>query len=90
MNSKKMIEFIEKSPSVFHAVKNVCSLLEQNGFVRLSEKDRWHLKPGKYFVTRNSSSVISFVIPKENFSGFLITSSHSDSPCFKGKSGNSF
>lgn len=85
MNSKKMIEFIEKSPSVFHAVKNVCINLKENGFVQLSEKDRWNLKPGKYFVTRNSSSVISFVIPKENFSGFLISSSHSDSPCFKVK-----
>ena len=54
MNSKKMIEFIEKSPSVFHAVKNVCINLKENGFVQLSEKDRWNLKPGKYFVDRKS------------------------------------
>lgn len=83
MSCKKMIGFIERSPSVFHAVKNVCTLLEENGFVRLHEKDKWNLKPGKYFTTRNSSSVVSFEIPKGDFSGFLIASSHSDSPCFK-------
>ena len=37
MNSKKMIEFIEKSPSVFHAVKNVCINLKENGFDALTE-----------------------------------------------------
>lgn len=78
-----LLSFIEKSPSAFHAIKNIADELESNGFVRLSEKEPWQISAGKYFVTRNNSSIISFIIPKSDFSSFRITASHSDSPCFK-------
>ena len=38
---------------------------------------------GKYFVTRNRSSVIALTIPQAGFAPFQIVSSHSDSPTFK-------
>lgn len=82
--AQSVLDFIKKSPSCFHAIKNLSDELKQNGFTELSEKNRWNLSENqKYFVTRNNSSIIAFSIPKRDFSGFKITASHSDSPSFK-------
>lgn len=80
-----LIEFIEKSPSAFHVVANFTDMLEDAGFEQLDEKQRWTIKPqGKYYVTRNASSLIAFCMPQEkDFAGFNIASAHSDSPSFK-------
>lgn len=92
--AQSMLEFIEKSPTCFHAVANLKKELVQNGFAELKEAENWKLAKGKgYFVTRNDSSVIAFSIPEGNdadeeaagIKGFHIVASHSDSPCFKVK-----
>ena len=44
--SKDMMSFIEKSPTAFHVTVNFMDLLDDAGFVRLNERDRWHLIPG--------------------------------------------
>jgi aspartyl aminopeptidase len=81
----ELTDFIEKSPTSFHAVKNISDELSKNGFTELFEADKWELEiGGKYFVTRNQSSVIAFKIPN-NPKSFMIAASHSDSPCFKVK-----
>lgn len=80
----KLFEYIEKSPTAFHAVENTASILENNGYERLCEGEKWSLKEGKgYFVTRNGSSLIAFKIPSKDFRGFMMTAAHSDSPSFK-------
>lgn len=79
----RMLEFIDKSPTCFHVIDNLKKKLTQAGFTELRESEKWKLKPGKYFVTRNDSSIISFRIPKKNFKGFYMIASHSDSPSFK-------
>ena len=77
-------DFIKRSPSAFHAAKTVASLLDASGYTKLSENQPWTIVPGgKYYVTRNNSSVIAFAIPETGFAHFQIVSSHSDSPCFK-------
>ncbi|MCD8179927.1 MAG: M18 family aminopeptidase [Firmicutes bacterium] len=85
-NTNKLIKFIEKSTDCYHTVKTVSDMLEKDGFTRLSESDEWNLRcGGRYYVTRNSSSVIAFKIPR--FGGaFMICASHTDSPSFKLKS----
>lgn len=84
--SEKLLAFIEKSPSSFHAVYNMKQELLENGFEELKENQKWNLRQGgNYFVTRNNSSIIAFRIPKAEFTGFHIMASHSDSPCFKVK-----
>lgn len=78
------LDFIQKSPSAFHAVRTLCCALDADGYVPLSETQPWNLAPGgKYYVTRNLSSVIAFAVPKTGFAHFQIVSSHSDSPTFK-------
>ncbi len=79
-----LLDFIKKSPSPFHAVKNVAEQLKAAGVMSLSEGEVWNLQAGKsYFVTRNDSSLIAFSLPKEKFTSFSICASHSDSPSFK-------
>ncbi len=82
--NKKLFDFIAKSPTPFHAVKNAKELLSEKGYTELSESEKWNLEKGKgYFVTRNGSSLISFRVPEKDFPGFMMTASHCDSPCFK-------
>lgn len=81
--TQRMLDFIDESPSCFHVINNLRKRLTEEGFTELNEKDTWKLAPGKFFVTRNNSSIISFNIPKKDFYGFNMMASHSDSPSFK-------
>ena len=79
----QLIDFISKCPSVYHRADAISKELEQNGFTRLYENEKWSLEKGRgYFTVRNSSSVIAFFVP-ENLTGFNIVASHLDSPTFK-------
>ena len=83
-SSKKLLKFIEESPTCFHAVANLAEMLKKAGFSELKETDKYKVtKGGKYFVTRNDSSILAFVVPKTKVNGYHITAAHSDSPCFK-------
>ena len=80
---ENMLEFIDKSPSPFHTVDNLARVLTEAGFTRLYEDERWQIKEGgKYFVIKNSSSIIAFE-KGEDGSPFMICASHSDSPSFR-------
>lgn len=82
--SKQLIEFIDKSPTCFHAVKTMSDILKKEGFTELREDQKWHIeKGGRYFVARNGSSLIAFTIPEQDMKGMRIMASHSDSPTFK-------
>ena len=80
-----MLEFIDNSPTAFHAVKNCKDLLIENGFSELCEGERWEYREGgKYFVVSNGSSIIAFV-KGESSAPFMICATHSDFPLFKVK-----
>lgn len=82
--AEKILELIDKSPTAFHVVENAKAILDSQGFTGLKESDVWNLAAGgKYYVTRNDSSIIAFQIPKKDYAGFRIIASHSDSPCPK-------
>lgn len=81
-----LLTFIDQSPSPFHAVDTIAKTLSAAGYARLSESSPWQLAPGgKYFVTRNGSSLLAFRIPRADFTGFLFSASHSDAPTFRVK-----
>ena len=87
-STKKLLQFIEESPTAFHAVESISGRLTDAGFHELHEGDAWDLIPGEgYYVTRNQSSVLAFRIPTAKANNFLISASHTDSPMFKVKSG---
>lgn len=82
--AKEMLDFIEKSPTCFHAAANMKEMLSEAGFLELRETQEWQPAAGKgYFVTRNDSAVIAFRLPEGEAKGFHITAAHSDSPTFK-------
>ena len=81
-----LLTFIDQSPSPFHAVDTIAKTLSAAGYARLSESSPWQLASGgKYFVTRNGSSLLAFRIPRADFTGFLFSASHSDAPTFRVK-----
>lgn len=82
--SREMMKFIQDHPSCYHVAEGLAQMLEQNGFHRLYENERWDLKRGeKYYVLRNGSSLTGFRLPKKEPENFQIVASHSDSPSFK-------
>lgn len=81
-----LFEFLDNSPTPFHACENSVQILMKNHYQQLSEADNWgQLKPGKYLLTRNDSSLIAFQISTEPLaqSGMNIIGAHTDSPCLK-------
>ena len=83
--SKELMDFIKDSPTAFHVVKNFSTMLEKAGFIKLNERNKWKIEQGgKYYVTRNDSSIIAFQVPDNmDFYNFQIAAAHSDSPAFK-------
>lgn len=86
--SKELVQFIQDSPSMFHSVHTAAKYLEDAGFTYLKEGEAWKLNQGgKYFTTRNGSSLIGFTIGKElDDYHFQMSAAHSDSPTYKIKS----
>lgn len=84
--NKELMSFLDKSPTAFHAISSIKKKLVASGYFELVESEKWELtEGGKYFVTRNDSSIIAFRVPSFNFIGFMIGAAHSDSPAFKVK-----
>ena len=82
-----LLEYLQQSPTPFHATANMATILANSGFSELIEADAWKLKPGKYFVTRNQSSIVAFVLGEKNpaETGIRMSGAHTDSPCLKVK-----
>lgn len=81
--AQDLLNFIDVSPSPWHAVNTVENLLTKAGFTALNEAHAWRLETGKsYFVTRGGASIIAFTIGKQALAdtGFRIVGAHTDSP----------
>ena len=78
---RKIAEFLDNSVTAFGAVKSIKEELINNGYKELDGKI---IKGGKYFVTRNDSSIIAFNVGNTfNNPGLMIAASHTDCPSFK-------
>jgi len=81
-----LLNFIDESPSAFHAVKSIENKLLSFDFKALKETDKWSLKPsGRYYIIRDDSSIICFVLGKKPLieTGYRILGAHTDSPGLK-------
>jgi len=81
-----LLDFIDQSPSPWHAVATVEAAIQAAQFTRLDETAKWSLQAGgRYYVVRDDSSIVLFVLgnkaPAE--SGFMIVGAHTDSPGFR-------
>ena len=82
--------FVNSCPSPFHAVATCETWLHSEGFERIRESEDWRSKlkkGGKYYFTRNHSTVVAFAVGEqyEVGNGFNIIAAHTDSPCLKVK-----
>ena len=82
---KKLLGFLHKSPTPFHVVSCIAETLQEQDFAELKEVDKWDIKPGKYFVRRNGSSIIAFQLGKRPLeeTGLRMVGAHTDSPGLK-------
>lgn len=71
----------------FHAVRSSIERFEAAGFNEIKERDSWsNLQPGgKYYLTRNASSIVAFSIGKKWKSGnpIAMIGAHTDSPTLR-------
>ena len=82
--NRQLLDFLDRSPSCYHAVANLAELLDGAGYTRLQEFQPWQLnRGGKYYVTRGDSSILAFRLPQGKAVGFQMAAAHSDSPTFK-------
>lgn len=80
----ELCDFISRATTPFHAVAQLSRHLEAGGFTRLGEDGVRDLQPGgRYFVTRNDSSIIAFICGRESppIEGMRMVGAHTDSPC---------
>ncbi|MCW2661234.1 MAG: aminopeptidase [Mycobacterium sp.] len=77
-NAAGLCDFIDASPSPFHACATVAARLVEAGYAELGETDRWPDRPGRYFIVRAGSLV---AWNSEGPDGpFRIVGAHTDSP----------
>ena len=78
-----LLQFIDASPSPWHAVNTIAQILLAQNFTPLQEAERWKLEAGKnYYVIRGGASIIAFKLGHKPLSetGFRMIGAHTDSP----------
>jgi|TARA_B110000977_G_scaffold150709_1_gene191161 aspartyl aminopeptidase len=86
--NKNLLNFLQQSPTQFHAVANMAQQLLARGFEQINEADEWNLTKGRgYLVTRNDSAIIAFYYGGVELveTGTRLFGAHTDSPCLKVK-----
>ncbi|MCA9606131.1 MAG: M18 family aminopeptidase, partial [Myxococcales bacterium] len=80
---RDLLDFIDASPTPWHAVAETVRRLEAAGFRGLEESEPFALGAGdKVYVVRGGSTVIAFEIGTEppSQAGFRMVGAHTDSP----------
>ncbi|AVO54567.1 M18 family aminopeptidase [Ectopseudomonas mendocina] len=83
-----LLDFLNASPTPFHATASLAMRLEAAGYRHLDERAPWHTEAGgRYYVTRNDSSIIAFKLGKRPAvdGGIRLVGAHTDSPCLRVK-----
>jgi len=81
--AQDLLDFIDASPSPWHAVRECERRLQAAGFSRLEESERWTLAPGgRHYTVRDGSSLIAFVVGGQAAAaaGLTLIGAHTDSP----------
>ncbi|MBA3696641.1 MAG: M18 family aminopeptidase [Methylotenera sp.] len=81
--AQDLLNFIDASPSPWHAVQSAAQRLNQFGFTELDETEAWQLEPGgSYYVVRGGASIIAFTLGNAppTDTGFRMVGAHTDSP----------
>lgn len=79
-----LIDFVQASPSSFHAAAGVAARLAASGWAEQREDAPWAGEPGGHYLVRDGA-VVAWWIPEGlgDRPGFRIVGAHTDSPGFK-------
>ncbi|KAM3083623.1 vacuolar aminopeptidase 1, variant 2 [Clarireedia jacksonii] len=82
--AEPFINFMTENPTIWHAIAYWENKLEKAGYKRLSERDSWSDEleaGGKYYVTRNGTSLVAFAVggKYKSGNGIAMAAAHSDS-----------
>jgi aspartyl aminopeptidase len=81
---EKFVNFLNRSPTTYHAAQEIKSHLLKARFTPLKEGDKWELEPSKgYFVEREEALIAAFRLPKKRPVSTMLLASHIDSPGLK-------
>ncbi|MFT5698090.1 MAG: aspartyl aminopeptidase [Desulforhopalus sp.] len=84
--NSRLFQFLEDSPTPFHAMVLLEKNFTEHGFIKLHEGKPWDLEKGtSYFVSRQQGAMIAFTLGEDenDVDGFRILTAHSDSPCLQ-------
>ena len=78
---QRLFEFLQAGVTPWHAVAEAARWLEAAGYTSLEEAAYWNLEPGgRYYVTRNGSSIVAWRVPDHAIGGWRMSIAHSDNP----------
>ncbi|GAB3584313.1 M18 family aminopeptidase [Calidifontibacter terrae] len=79
-----LIDYLNASPSPFHACETSAEQLQAAGFVRLEERDAWPAETGRWFAVRGGSLIAWSTEHSDGpATGFRVVGAHTDSPNFR-------
>lgn len=81
-----LLDFLQRSPTPFHATAELARRLAAQGFRELAEDEPWALQPGgRYLLRRGGSSLVAVVRGEgaAEETGLRLVGAHTDSPCLK-------
>lgn len=76
-------QFLEYSPTAWHAVDSAASRLSSLGAIALHEKDPWKLEKNQRYFVKRGGSLCAFSIPATAPQKMAIVAAHTDSPALK-------
>lgn len=82
-NAKALCDYIDASPTPFHAVDSAIAALNASGARKLDEREAWSLEAGRaYYVERDAASLIAFRLGRAlpSRAGFAFAGAHTDAP----------
>ena len=80
--AQDLLDFIDASPSPWHAVQTCATRLQTAGFKPLNEVDRWTLTSGDCRYVVRGASIIAFVVGHQSAAetGLRLIGAHTSSP----------
>ncbi|KAL1306435.1 hypothetical protein AAFC00_005134 [Neodothiora populina] len=87
-SASDFIDFVNASPTPFHAVAEAKKRLEKAGYKQIKERDSWSstvVPGGKYYITRNASTIVAFAVGQNWTPGnpIAMVGAHTDSCCLR-------
>ncbi|KAJ7638717.1 peptidase M18 [Roridomyces roridus] len=86
--ARRLLTFVNASPTPFHAVHEAIARLEKAGFSKVLENESWEdniIPGGKYYFSRNQAALVAFTLPRnwKHGTGVSVVATHVDSPNLK-------